>query len=398
MAAVAADAAILHEGSVIEAQIKAGVGLVLSRGISGLGNPLTMVPFLDFANHASTNSNNGPCSFESTHKWYADSNALHSYDQSTRSFSLIATRDIDVGEDICISYGNGRSTESFMALYGFPGVPDILDSQDSQHKIDKAGESDLDWSNSSCIDAKQEKEQCLNVILPYYLAVLNENDNISIVVETLAGDISKVLYSLKELGATRPSKLPDSSLDLHSILTSLCHDYGNKLKRSLGEERVEDSLLKLSIEPGHDKTASLIPWIRLMHLLLLQSHQSQLPVTMRSLKKCLRLINQSLDKQLPMGLTLVKLPDYPSISDVDDSSAINKLRTLLLLVVDRNSWYGSSRSLCKEDDRYSDASSGGEDWFRSCDVALFLQHTPLVIMKHICEVLEEYINRADDVR
>eukprot|EP01033_Poteriospumella_lacustris_P006503 gene6503-4682_t len=82
------------------------ISLVLSRGLSSPNSPLTVVPFLDFANH--TNPLNTNCT--------------HRFDNATESFELITSRDIRAAESLRISYGEARATDSFMVLYGFSGL------------------------------------------------------------------------------------------------------------------------------------------------------------------------------------------------------------------------------------------------------------------------------------
>lgn len=82
------------------------IGLVLSRGLSSPNSPLTVVPFLDFANHTNP----------------LDTNCTHRFDNTTESFELITSRDIRAAESLRISYGEARATDSFMVLYGFAGL------------------------------------------------------------------------------------------------------------------------------------------------------------------------------------------------------------------------------------------------------------------------------------
>ena len=86
------------------------IGVILSRALSGELDgspegkvaPLTLVPVLDFCNHA------------------ADANAVHTFETMDKkdTFQLKALRDIREGEEITISYGN-RDSVNFISVYGF---------------------------------------------------------------------------------------------------------------------------------------------------------------------------------------------------------------------------------------------------------------------------------------
>jgi hypothetical protein len=78
---------------------------ILSRGLSGPDMPLSMVPLLDLANH-------------SDHY-----NAQHCFNQRSGCFELVSLKDINDNEEVSISYGEGRDSNSFMLLYGFLGNP-----------------------------------------------------------------------------------------------------------------------------------------------------------------------------------------------------------------------------------------------------------------------------------
>jgi hypothetical protein len=91
-----------------------GMGTVLSRGLSSDSMPFSMVPILDFANHADDSKG-------SSHNHNHKVNARHHFDPQEQCFSLIALRPIQPGESICITYGKERDTSSFVNLYGFLG-------------------------------------------------------------------------------------------------------------------------------------------------------------------------------------------------------------------------------------------------------------------------------------
>jgi hypothetical protein len=93
------------------------MGIVLSRAMSGAdphGNiiPLGLAPIIDFANHSAT----------------PNSRQVYGSDEHPGSLILESHRAgadsagggvIKEGEEICISYGDGRDSSSFLALYGF---------------------------------------------------------------------------------------------------------------------------------------------------------------------------------------------------------------------------------------------------------------------------------------
>jgi hypothetical protein len=82
------------------------IGVVLSRGLSSATSPLSLVPFLDFSNHTNP----------------LETNCNHRFDHESQEFQLVTSRDVRAAESLRISYGEGRSTESFMVLYGFTGI------------------------------------------------------------------------------------------------------------------------------------------------------------------------------------------------------------------------------------------------------------------------------------
>lgn len=93
-----------------EMQFKQAVGVILSRGLSGNENPFSLVPYLDLANHSST------------------PNAEHEYNMNTQTWHLRAVTDIVKGDEVFISYGTGRNTNSFVYLYGFAPPDNINDA------------------------------------------------------------------------------------------------------------------------------------------------------------------------------------------------------------------------------------------------------------------------------
>ena len=80
-----------------------GMAQVLSRALSGgpQNMPLTLIPGVDMVNHSATH------------------NAAVHFDASSATFSLAATHDVAEDDEVLISYGSGRDTASFMAVYGF---------------------------------------------------------------------------------------------------------------------------------------------------------------------------------------------------------------------------------------------------------------------------------------
>ncbi len=83
-----------------------GIGTILSRAVRAPGMPYSIIPILDFANHASVPD----CAVK--------------FDEDRCSFMLVAQRDIDSHAQIFIDYGaNTQSPLQFMIKYGFtPGV------------------------------------------------------------------------------------------------------------------------------------------------------------------------------------------------------------------------------------------------------------------------------------
>ena len=65
--------------------------------------PFALLPYLDLVNHS------------------AAANAEHYYDSQTESFQLRALSDICEDDEILINYGNFRTTNSTVYLYGFAG-------------------------------------------------------------------------------------------------------------------------------------------------------------------------------------------------------------------------------------------------------------------------------------
>jgi hypothetical protein len=80
-----------------------GMAQVLSRALSGgpQNMPLTLIPGVDMVNHSATH------------------NAAVHFDAASATFSLAATHDVAEDDEVLISYGSGRDTASFMAVYGF---------------------------------------------------------------------------------------------------------------------------------------------------------------------------------------------------------------------------------------------------------------------------------------
>jgi len=106
-----------------EDEFKQAVGVILSRGLSGKNMPLTLVPYLDLANHSSA------------------PNAEHYFDTNTQVWHLTALSDIVKGDEVLISYGSRRNTNSFVYLYGFAPQDNFNDAVTLQAPIKAAG----DW-------------------------------------------------------------------------------------------------------------------------------------------------------------------------------------------------------------------------------------------------------------
>lgn len=98
------------------------ISTILSRSISSENNkhPLSLVPIIDFANHSTENTN-----------------IEHRYDSIKQSFSLYALRDIEPNEELCISYGKGRDSNSCLSIYGF--IDEYLDGQNDIFSITLKG-------------------------------------------------------------------------------------------------------------------------------------------------------------------------------------------------------------------------------------------------------------------
>ena len=81
-----------------------GMSQVLSRALSGGPDsmPLTLLPGIDLVNHSATQHN-----------------AAVRFDAASATFSLATTHDVAKDDEVLISYGSGRDTASFMAVYGF---------------------------------------------------------------------------------------------------------------------------------------------------------------------------------------------------------------------------------------------------------------------------------------
>ena len=92
-----------------------GMGTVVSRGLSSDVIPLSLVPMLDFANHADDSL------IDTNPKALPRVNLRHHYDDKEKTFSLITERDISPGEPLCITYGATRDNSSFITLYSFLG-------------------------------------------------------------------------------------------------------------------------------------------------------------------------------------------------------------------------------------------------------------------------------------
>jgi hypothetical protein len=103
-------------------EFKWAISTILSRAISSENNkhPLSLVPIIDFANHSSENTN-----------------IEHRYDTMKQSFALYAIRDILPDEELCISYGKGRDSNSCLSIYGF--IDEYLDGQNDIFSITLKG-------------------------------------------------------------------------------------------------------------------------------------------------------------------------------------------------------------------------------------------------------------------
>ncbi len=89
------------------------MGIVLSRAMSGSDNrgtaiPLGLAPVIDFSNHSETPNAQHTISLDSHGK---------------PSLTLNSTCSISAGSEVSISYGDDRSSSSFLCLYGFLPTP-----------------------------------------------------------------------------------------------------------------------------------------------------------------------------------------------------------------------------------------------------------------------------------
>lgn len=164
-------------------EFKWAIGMVLSRGLSGGNIPFSLVPFLDFANHgdnsvlSKTNTTSSPSSPSgATNKPTPTTvNCRHTYDNKEDNYLLLADRDIQPGESLCISYGKGRDSYSFMTMYGFLG--DYDNSNDRlQIKISDIFPSAIYTNHFSLPIQRQQFQQQLLQILQLLKIIETTND------------------------------------------------------------------------------------------------------------------------------------------------------------------------------------------------------------------------------
>ena len=149
---------------------------------------MTMCPILDFSNHGESN----------------EVNAKHEL-QPDGSISLTTTTDININDEIFISYGDNRDAASFLTLYGF--VPESTYNDTMEILFPAQNEDDLQLKRSrislSIKDAVigDASDQRVSAILQELLSISrkrssgNEIDAVIFLEQILNAEIIKRTYN-----------------------------------------------------------------------------------------------------------------------------------------------------------------------------------------------------------
>jgi hypothetical protein len=177
------------------------MGIILSRGLSSINSPFTLVPFIDFANHADDGYN---------------FNANHGFHNESRTFHLTATKEIISGESIRINYGQERPMESFLILYGFlesniPKPVDVFSYTISHNFSNINNELFMElfqnsiWESNKLVNIDSKlldnirivvKKDSIIINFPYYYLTSNNEQTIILVIDALLR-VYKSLYLIR---------------------------------------------------------------------------------------------------------------------------------------------------------------------------------------------------------
>lgn len=175
--------ALFGRGHDMVHEFKWAMGIILSRAVSNTatGMPLTLVPILDLVNHGNEGSN-----------------AAHNFDKKMGVFSLNTTTVVFAGEEICINYGEGRDTASFMSLYGFYGKGNQNDNL-RFHLLPKLNQNNVSSfsKESSVTDNKNEESSSSDPVTEIHDVAVTNSSTTAVQPIKIFGEISlDFLHSL----------------------------------------------------------------------------------------------------------------------------------------------------------------------------------------------------------